>query len=232
MRLPLVAAVLSLAAAIPAEEGLLHSEYLGGYRFGVGIAPGINKHKVQDSLDPTGAPDPAQNGETSLTAKTGLDLTAGMFFNTSLDGGLGVAIVPQVFYRDVRGRGTAAGGVTVRDEMRAWGGRLAIGPALTMGPIALEVTPFIGAGAGWMETEYDVAGVSSRRGSNNGFFLDYGVLGTAFWRFESNFYLGASAGLDVFRCKMKSPATTTLDSQTITVSGDGLMASLLLGFWY
>jgi hypothetical protein len=232
MRLPLVALALSATGLASAMEGPLHSEYYGGYRFGGGVAPGIDKHKAESSTTSAGAPDPAQDGETSLTAKLGSDFYGGIFFNTSLDGGLGVAILPMVFYRDTRGSGTAAGGVTVRDELKAWGGRLGIGPALTMGPVALEVTPFVGIGGAWMETEYSAAGVSTRRGSGANLFIDYGISGQAFYRFESNFYLGGSVGFDAFRSKVNSPAAGALDKQEITVSGAGLLASGMIGFWF
>src|SRR4051812_39856566 len=111
MRLPLVALALSATSLASALDGPLHSEYLGGYRLGAGVAPGINNHKATESATAGGVPDPTQDGETSLTAKQGLDLYGGLFFDTSLDGGLGVAVLPIVFYRDVRGRGTAPSGV-------------------------------------------------------------------------------------------------------------------------
>jgi hypothetical protein len=235
MRLPLacsVIVVLSAAAAVPAmEESNLHSEYLGGYRFGVGVAPGVNHHEAKDSRDAAGTPDPAQNQDVSLSAKGGLDLYGGMFFNTALDGGIGVAVTPTIFYRDVRGKGTS-GGVEVRDEFKAWGARLGIGPAAAWGPLALEITPFIGVGQGWMETEYVAGGVSARRGSGANVMLDYGITANAYWLFSSNFYVGASAGFDGFRCGLDSAAKGALDSQKITVKGDGLIANVIFGFWF
>src|SRR3954470_24138683 len=113
MRIPIVALVLSAAAALPAMDGDRHSAYLGGYRFGAGLAPGIDHHEARDSHTVTGTPAPAQDLEAAPGAMSGADFYGGMFINTSLDGGVGVAFVPTVFYRDVRGNGTVSG-VAVR----------------------------------------------------------------------------------------------------------------------
>jgi hypothetical protein len=231
MRIPLVALVLTAAAALPAMDEGRHSAFLGGYRFGAGVAPGLSNHEAKDSKSATGTPVPAQDVDTSLSAKQGSDFYGGMFINTALDGGVGVAVVPTIFYRDVRGNGSSAG-ITYRDELKSWGGRLAIGPAFAAGPLALEITPFIGVGSAWMETELSASGTSVRRHSGSGVLLDYGLSATAYYLFDSNCYLGVSAGYDAFRTTMDAKAEGTLAKQKITVKGNGIIASALFGFWF
>ncbi len=191
-----------------------HPVYTGGLRVSGGAVAGIDKHKVSgvsQSLDPT----------------YGAILTAGLAYDTSLDGGWGLAAIPTLYGREVRGS-TTSGGVFTRDQMKSYGVRLDLGPAFTAGRFTLELTPSVGLGAGWVRTETSSAGIATRQTSGAGVVLDYGATAKALYLFNGGFYVGVSAGYDAYVTRVQYAT----GGPTSTVSGGGPIGELIIGFWY
>jgi hypothetical protein len=191
--------------------GVRHPFYFGGVRLAGGVTPGVKTQEVSGT-------------KTTLTPKYGGDGRFGVFWDTSMDGGFGLAVDSTVFFSESWGS-TGSGPTFLRHQLKSWGLRIGIGPALTLGPVTLELMPFGALGSAEDRVE---AGTSYRDHSGAAPILDYGATLNAFYLFESNMYFGGYAGYQAFTTTVKYPQNPT----KVTLSGDGLTAGVMLGLWF
>ena len=210
-----------------------HVEYFGGLRLDVGIAPGIKNIKTFES-ESGGFADPAADGTTNLTAKAGFGLNASVFWDWSLDGGVGWALVPGFFYRQVHGTSSVW-----TADLRSGGLQIATGPSLTIGKINLELLPFVGLGSdGVKERVNGGASGGTQRDGGAGSIETYGCTVTADFVSNYNWLIGANVGYEGFHSSMNlrnesSPdGSIVLAGQKAHFNGGGLLAQLTFSFWY
>jgi hypothetical protein len=213
-----------------------HVEYFGGLRIDVGAAPGIKNIKTFES-EASGVPDPAADGTTNLTAKEGFGCNASVFWDWSLDGGVGWALVPGFFYREVRG--TAANAINSWSvTLRSGGFQIATGPSLTIGKINLELLPYVGIGSNGAKEDVTQVGFGGmQRDGGAGSIETYGCTVTADFVSNYNWLLGANVGYEGFHSSMNlrdstSPTGLELAGQKAHFNGGGLLAQMTFAFWY
>ena len=211
---------------------VLHPEYFGGMRFDFGTAPGIKKVTTSQSKDIDGNPDPQADGTSNLKAKQGYSAGISVYWDTSLAGGWGWVVSPGLFYRDVVGKSSE-----YRDTFTAAGFEIATGPSLTLGHLNMELQPYIGFAGCNLKQDANFNGYTGTRSTGTGNDLSYGAKFSANWLFQSNSYLGLTAGYERFNAQCKGAYTQTasgliFDAQKIQVQGQGVMGSVTLGFWF
>lgn len=219
-------AMTSAASEVDADErpksesyhpsiGSRHSNYKAGLLVSVGVAPGIDKRTsagVSQSLNP----------------KVGGEGSVGIFHDTSLSGGWGLADIPSLYFREVRGTSTASG-VWSRDQLKSFGFRLGVGPSLTLGAVNLELTPFGGIGLATDRIETVSGGIATRKTSGNGNVFDYGITLNAKYLLEDNIFLGLSGGYDAFKSHVGFRKNAAPKEE---LAGGGPLGEFILGFWF
>jgi len=211
---------------------VLHPEYFGGMRFDVGTAPGIKKVTTSRSTDANSNPDPQADGGSNLSPKQGYLAGISVYWDSSLAGGRGWVISPGLFYRDVVGKSSM-----YRDTFTSAGVELAAGPSYTLGHLNMELQPYVGFGGCNLKQDANFNGYTGTRSTGTGNDLSYGAKFSANWLFQSNSYLGLTAGYERFNAQCKGAYTQTasgliFDAQKIQVQGQGVMGSVTLGFWF
>lgn len=153
--LPLVAA----AGAVSALEGDFED-----LRLQLGICDGYTKEDTR-AATLNGVADPGGNGRQSLSPITGVDFEPGAHLGQEIDGGFGLTFGMDLVLRGPGGTldrttdtgvvsGSGSGDVLQRDHLTIhaieFGARFDAGVYQVLGPVRIELTPFLGVGAARM----------------------------------------------------------------------------------
>jgi hypothetical protein len=143
-----------------AMAGALEADFTD-VRFEVGECEGYTSDKVIGS-QLNGAPDPVNNGKLSLSPYQGIDFEPGAHVGEEIDGGFGLTFgmdmvlrTPGADYYSTTDTGVASGSgsgdVQEVNHMRIrsimFGAKFDFGVYQVIGPIRIELTPFLGAGS-------------------------------------------------------------------------------------
>jgi hypothetical protein len=223
MRLiPLVPALLLTASAAVAAD---HDADL---RLTVGAVPGIDQVKITDAKDPSGAPDPAQNGTSSGKAKYGFTIEPGLMFAADWHG-LGVVGGPSLFFSTARGENDV-GAVENKRKLTSYGLLFELGPTFQWDWLRLEILPMVGAGFAHCKAEVTSLGTNVQFNSDPGFCFQYGIR-AGLYASNDEGLVGFQVGYQGYQARVKygSSASPARDSDTETYTGSGIMGAFVAG---
>ena len=196
-------------------------------RLSVGTAPGISKDSTTNSTTASGAADPANNTDQTLSATYGIDVQAGARWSRVFPNGFGIVAGPDLFFRSVGGKFTMSG-ASIKETLDAFGVRLVAGPTMTIdNKIRFELTPFLEGGGATDKVDGTAPGISLSQTSKLGSYFGYGITAGAFYAFNKHFEAGVQVGYQGFTSQVKfAPGSLTNDNQTDTLTGSGFIGNV------